>query len=146
MSIKGNGSFSVVGVRGIPLHLEPLFLRWQISWSISIETRAFVFGIKGYCSALNQVFASKRMELSSSQEISKLIKSFVKFCTLRKVRPPKWDIFLILCSLRRHLFEPLKKTSDRDLTLKALFLLALTLAKRVSELHGLSVQVHHSKG
>ena len=35
---------------------------------------------------------------------------------------------------------------DRDLALKTVFLLALASAKRVDELHALSVQVGHSEG
>ncbi|MGL5405356.1 MAG: hypothetical protein ACRDAX_00930, partial [Propionibacteriaceae bacterium] len=40
----------------------------------------------------------------------------------------------------------LRESSDRDLTLKTLFLLALASAKRVGELHGLSYDVRHSRG
>ena len=43
-------------------------------------------------------------------------------------------------------FEPLKLASDKHLTWKMSFLLALVSAKRVSELNCLSFLVHHSCG
>ena len=46
----------------------------------------------------------------------------------------------------RHLYVPLMKALGRNLTLKTLFLLALTLAKRVGELHVLSVEVPLFRG
>ena len=91
--------------------------------------------IKGYCS-LNQVFVLKKMGISSSQEISMLIKSFVKSCP-QEARPPNWDMSLVIRSLMRHPYESLKKVLVRDLTLKTLFLLAVASAKRVDELHRL---------
>ena len=43
----------------------------------------------------------------------------------------------VLRSLMRHPYEFIKKASYRDLTLKTLFLLAVTSANRVGELRGL---------
>ena len=43
----------------------------------------------------------------------------------------------------RHPYTPLKKASYRDLTLKTLFLLVLTSAMRVGELHGLAADMCH---
>ena len=53
---------------------------------------------------------------------------------------------MVLESLRGPPSEPLKKASDRILTLKTVFLLALASAKRVGELHALTVMVGHSEG
>lgn len=53
---------------------------------------------------------------------------------------------LILSSLTRTLYEPLRGSSDRALTLKTVFLLALASTKRVGELHGPSFGVKHSRG
>ena len=53
---------------------------------------------------------------------------------------------LVFCCLTKHPHEPHKKVSDRDLTFKTLFLLALASAKMVSELHRLLAKVHHSEG
>ena len=53
---------------------------------------------------------------------------------------------LVLRSLGRRHYEPLKTAMDRCVTLKALFLPALASAKRVDKLHGFSVQDRHSEG
>ena len=43
-------------------------------------------------------------------------------------------------------YEPLKLSSDKHVPRKTCFLLVLTLAKRVRELHGLSHRAQHSQG
>ena len=88
----------------------------------------------------------KGMDLSSSKELSMLFRSFEKTCPPREVKPPQWDVTRVLDSLRRPPYEPLKRASDRNLTLKTVFLLALASAKRVGELHALSAKVGHSEG
>ena len=49
------------------------------------------------------------------------------------------------CSWAHPSSEPMKSSSDKCLTLKMCFLLALASAKMVNELHGLSYQVKHSR-
>ena len=75
-----------------------------------------------------------------------LFRSFEKSCPPREVKPPLWNVTLVLESLRGPPYEPLKRASDRDLTLKTVFLLALASAKRVGELHALTAKVGHSEG
>ena len=41
-------------------------------------------------------------------------------------------------------YEPLNEASDKNVTLKTVFLLALATAKRISEIHGLSYIISHS--
>ena len=102
--------------------------------------------IKGYQSALNSVFSLKGQDLSSSKELGMLLRSFNVSCPPTEVRPPAWDLSLVLASLKRAPYEPLTAASEQFVGLKALFLLALASAKRVGELHGLSYQVFHSRG
>ena len=96
--------------------------------------------VKGYWSALNSVFALKGMDLADSRKISMLLRSFSKSAR------PAWDVTLILQSLTRALYDPLRSSDERFLAQKMLFLLALALAKRVGELHTLSNRVSHSRG
>ena len=105
-----------------------------------------VSAVKGYQSALNSVFALKSMDLSGSREISMLIRSFSKSARPEELLPPTWDVALVLQSLTRALYKPLRSSDERFLAQKALFLLALASAKRVGELHALSYQVSHSMG
>ncbi len=61
---------------------------------------------------------------------------------LRPVRPtavPSWDLSVVLEGLVTAPFEPLESASDRILTLKVVFLLALTSLKRVGDLQAFSV-------
>ncbi len=61
---------------------------------------------------------------------------------LRPVRPtavPSWDLSVVLEGLVTVPFEPLESASDRILTLKVVFLLALTSLKRVGDLQAFSV-------
>ena len=55
--------------------------------------------------------------------------------------PPPWDLDKVLQYLSGPPFEPLARASFLDKTKKALFLLAMATAKRVSELQALSFSV-----
>ena len=55
--------------------------------------------------------------------------------------PPFWDLDVVFRSLRLPPFEPLASATFRDLAKRTLFLVFLTLAKRVSELRALSARV-----
>ena len=50
-----------------------------------------------------------------------------------------WDLALVLNSLTQPPFEPLEAVGMKLVSLKTALLLALTTAKRVSDLHALSV-------
>ena len=54
------------------------------------------------------------------------------------MRPPAWDLSVVLLFLNSSAFEPLSQAPLRTLSQKTLFLLALAMAKRVGELQALS--------
>ena len=58
-----------------------------------------VSAVKSCRSALNSVFALKGMDLADSRPISMLIRSFSKSVRPECLRPPAWDVTLILQSL-----------------------------------------------
>ncbi|XP_068113785.1 uncharacterized protein [Hyperolius riggenbachi] len=68
------------------------------------------------------------------------------FQGIKRLRPvviskvPPWDLNVVLQSLCEHPFEPLDQIPDKFLTLKTAFLLAITTARRVSELQALSIK------
>ena len=74
---------------------------------------------------------------------SPLIRRFMR--GVRKARPvtrsliPPWDLSLVLGALSGPPFEPLETVEVKFLTLKTVLLVALTTAKRVSEMQALSV-------
>ena len=80
---------------------------------------------------------------ADSRPVSMLIRSFLKPVRPEELRPVAWDI--VLQSLTRAPFEPLRASDERFLAQKMLFLLALASAKRVDELHSLSHRISHSR-
>ena len=104
-----------------------------------------VSAVKGYCSALNSVLALKGRDLASSREITTLLRSFARSVNPVELRPPAWDVSLVLQSLTGAPYEPLRTCEERFLAQKTLFLLALASAKRIGELHALSYRVSHTR-
>ena len=105
-----------------------------------------ISAVKGYSSALNLVLALKGRELASSREITMLLHSFSRSVDPVELRPPAWDVALVLQSSTGAPYEPLRTCDERFLAQKTLFLLALASAKRIGELHALSYRVSHSRG
>ena len=104
-----------------------------------------VSAVKGYCSALNSVLALKGLDLAASREITTLLRSFARSVDPVELRPPVWDVSLVLQSLTGAPYEPLRTCEERFLAQKTLFLLALASAKRIGELHALSYRVSHTR-
>lgn len=106
--------------------------KWQTSLSHG-KRRHFGNSSQRILGSLHQVFKPRAINLSNSCEMFAIIRGF------EKVKAPEWDIMKVLASLDGPPFSPLQKASDKDLTLKTVFLLALTAAKRIRELHYLSL-------
>ena len=104
-----------------------------------------VSAVRGYCSALNSVLALKGRDLAASREITTLLRSFSRSVNPVELRPPAWDVSLVLQSLTGAPYEPLRTCDERFLAQKTLFLLALASAKRIGELHALSYRVSHTR-
>ena len=104
-----------------------------------------VSAVKGHCAALNSVFALKGMDLADSRPNSMLIRSFLKSVRAEELRPPAWDVTLVLQSLTKAAYEPLRTSDECFLAQKTLFLLALASAKQVGELHALSHCIFNSR-
>ena len=105
-----------------------------------------VSAVKGYSSVLNSVLALKGRDLAASREITILLRSFSRSVDPVELRPPAWDVALVLQSLTGAPYETLRTCDERFLAQKTLFLLALASAKRIGELHALSYRVSHSRG
>ena len=90
---------------------------------------------------LSAVFKFPLPEISTSPILKDLIRSFEISSSRPLFPPPPWDLDKVLEYLSGPPFEPLAKASFLDKTKKALFLLAMATAKRVSELQALSFSV-----
>ena len=96
--------------------------------------------IKGYRAMLAAVFKFPLPEISTSPILKDLIRSF-EISAPRPIFPPPWELDKVLQFLSGPPFEPLARASFLDKTKKALFLLAMATAKRISELQALSFSV-----
>ena len=67
-----------------------------------------ISAVKGYSSPLNSVLALKGRDLVSSREITMLLRSFSRSVDLVELRPPAWDVALVLQSLTGAPYEPLR--------------------------------------
>ena len=94
--------------------------------------------VKGYCAAFNHVFSLLVVGLAANRIMGRMLRSFEKSCPQQEVKPPEWNLSLVLQNLTCLPYESLKLSSDNHLTWKMCFLLGLMSAKRFSELHGLS--------
>ena len=100
-----------------------------------------VSSIKGYRSMLSAVFRFHLPSLSSHPVVCDLLRSFCLDAAERQLRPPAWDLSMVLRFLNTSTFEPLSAAPLRALTQKVLFLLTLATAKRIGELQALSYDV-----
>ena len=97
--------------------------------------------IKGYRAMLSAVFKFPLPEISTSPILKDLIRSFEISAPRPLFPPPPWDLDKVLQYLSGPPFEPLARASFLYKTKKALFLLAMATAKRVSKLQALSFSV-----
>ena len=77
-----------------------------------------VSAVKGYSSALNSILALKGRDLASSWEITMLLRSFSRSVDPVELRPPAWDVALVLQSLTGAPYEPLQTCDDSFLAQK----------------------------
>ena len=71
--------------------------------------------------------------------VAQFLKGAWRLRPARELRAPPWDLPLVLRSLTGAPYEPLDQADLKFLSLKTLFLLAVCSARRVGELHALSV-------
>ena len=97
--------------------------------------------MKGYVTAI-----SKRhhwvdgVPLSLHPTVTQWLKGYEKGHGLERVLVPPWDLELVLSALKKPPFEPIGEASDKLLTWKAIFLVAIASARRAGELQALSVK------
>ena len=97
--------------------------------------------IKGFRSVLHSVLRHTGLDIRKDKDVSDVIRSFILERPPSNKQTVAWNVDLVLKYLCSKKFEPLNSCSIRDLTSKTLFLIALALAKRVSELQALSSSV-----
>ena len=115
--------------------------RWLV-FSAGFALRGdLAFPLSEVTALLSAVFRFQLPSLSSHPVLRDLLWSFCLESAERQLRPPAWDLSMVLRYLNTSTFEPLSDAPLRALTQKVLFLLALATAKRVGELQALSAIV-----
>jgi hypothetical protein len=108
-----------------------------------VEHRA-VNTLKGYVSAIAARHAPvDGAMLSLHPLVSQWTKGLLKFKGVPRVLVPSWNLEIVLHALKAAPFEPLERASNKFLTLKTVFLVAITSARRASELHALRRGADH---
>ena len=105
------------------------------------DRRLAVSTIKGFRSVLHSVLRHNGIDIRNNQDISDVIKSFILERPPDKKKTIAWNVDVVLKYLCSNRFEPLGEIPLKELTKKTIFLVALALAKRVSELQALSKNV-----
>ena len=96
--------------------------------------------IKGYRAALSDTYALLgKPDVGKNPYISRLIKSFDRDRPRIRSLAPKWNLSWVLHCLAEAPFEPMYLADIKFVSYKTAFLLAFASAKRVCELHALSV-------
>ncbi|XP_047223474.1 uncharacterized protein LOC124869581 [Girardinichthys multiradiatus] len=72
-------------------------------------------------------------------DVALFLKGARRLCPPRRPVAPTWDLSLVLAALQSPPFDPITGADLKWLSLKTAFLLAIASAKRVGELHALSV-------
>jgi integrase len=103
--------------------------------------------IRGYRTAISNTLKHQGMDVGADRQLGALLSNLQRECPRPVQSMPSWDLALVLRSLTRHPYEPLKKASDKFLTFKTVFLVALATGCRVSEIHALDVStIRHTEG
>ncbi|KAI2644945.1 ORF V: Enzymatic polyprotein [Labeo rohita] len=110
------------------------FLQDRLSAGLSHSTlKVYVAAIAAYHAPLGGLSVGK------DPLVSRFLRGALRLRPPVRSRVPPWDLSLVLEALCRPPFEPIEEISDRHLTIKTVFLIAITSLKRVGDLQALSV-------
>ena len=96
--------------------------------------------LKVYVAALSACHALiDGMPLGRHPLLSRFLRGARRLRPTVKTKMPSWDLAIVLEGLVETPFEPLESASDRLLTLKMVFLMAITSLKRIGDMQALSI-------
>ena len=110
------------------------FLQARFSAGLTHSTlKVYVAAIAAYHALLDG------QSLGRHPLVTRFLRGALRLRPPVRSRIPPWDLVVVLEALCRPPFEPSQDISDRHLTLKTAFLLAITSLRRVGDLQALSV-------
>ena len=126
-----------------PIQATPQIVADFLTFLFSVK-KCQVSTIKGYRSTSSNTLKYKTgYDFGSHPVLSELIKSFAIQRPVDRPLAPKWDLAFVLTHMCKAPFEPLDKASLFYLSVKTVFLVTLPTARRVSEVHALSIDSDH---
>ena len=126
-----------------PIQATPQIVADFLTFLFSVK-KCQVSTIKGYRSTISNTLKYKTgYDFGSHPVLSELIKSFAIQRPVDRSLAPKWDLAFVLSHMCKAPFEPLDKASLFYLSVKTVFLVTLATARRVSEVHALSMDSDH---
>ena len=76
-------------------------------------------------------------DYTQSVELSSILSKYHLECPRERFEVPDWNLVLVLNALLKEPFEPLKSVSVKYLTYKTVFLVAMAMAARISEVNAI---------
>ena len=127
-----------------PIQATPQIVADFLTFLFNVK-KSQVSTIKGYRSTISNTlkFKNTGYDFGSHPVLSELIKSFQRQRPVDRPLAPKWDLAFVLSHLCKAPFEPLDKATLFFLSVKTTFLLTMATARRVSEMHALSIDADH---
>ena len=126
-----------------PIQATPQIVADFLTFLFSVK-KCQVSTIKGYRSTISNTLKYKTgYDFGSHPVLLELIKSFAIQRPVDRPLAPKWDLAFVLTHMCKAPFEPLDKASLFYLSVKTVFLVTLATARRVSEVHALSIDSDH---
>ena len=126
-----------------PIQATPQIVADFLTFLFSVK-KCQVSTIRGYRSTISNTLKYRTgYDFGSHPVLSELMKSFAKQRPVDRSLAPKWDLAFVLSHMCKAPFEPLDKASLFHLSVKTVFLVTLATARRVSEVHALSIDSDH---
>ncbi|KAJ8009614.1 hypothetical protein DPEC_G00090730 [Dallia pectoralis] len=110
------------------------FLQHRFSTGLSPST------LKVYVAALSACHVPLNgVSLGRHPLVSRFLRGARRLRPAAGMRVPSWDLAIVLEGLSRAPFEPIEEVPDKFVTLKTVFLLAISSLKRIGDMQALSV-------
>ncbi len=114
------------------------FLQARLSAGLTHSTfKVYVAAISAYHASLGG------QSVGRHPLVTRFLRGALRLRPPVRSRIPPWDLVVVLDALCRPPFEPIEEITDRHLTLKTVFLLAISSLKRFGDLQALSVAPTH---
>ena len=126
-----------------PIQATPQIVADFLTFLFSVK-KCQVSTIKGYRSTISNTLKYKTgYDFGSHPVLLEVIKSFAIQRPVDRSLAPKCDLAFVLSHMCKAPFEPLDKALLFYLSVKTVFLVTLATARRVSEVHALSMDSDH---